>query len=270
MPGLCYGQSKLGYGVRLGSGNDKKISEVIAGSPAEKAGLKVGDKLTNVNKTNVDGLDNTAVVALLAKRDEATIIFERGGTKKNISLKKAPFVAFGIKCLSGNCDNGKGRAKLPGWASLEFEGTFLNGEPAGECSIYKADGSLWYTGNTVHFFPNGTGKKYEKYNDKTFVAEEGEFKDGFLEFGSVFDYSGQELSHGSYTTDERRRFIGGYKAITYRGKKAYLNCADMLSVDSAGNSKCTGWATICEGEPLTGKPLSHAKYIFERDSLCRE
>ena len=64
------------------------VKTVLAGSPAEKAGLKPGDKIKDFADRSVDNLDELAQrAAKRAAGDEITLTIERDGNDKKITLK---------------------------------------------------------------------------------------------------------------------------------------------------------------------------------------
>lgn len=75
------------YGALLQSGTGASDAAVIAGSPADKAGLKTDDVLLEVNGTRIDADHSLAV--LLSQFDPGTTVtlkVLRGGTTKNVSV----------------------------------------------------------------------------------------------------------------------------------------------------------------------------------------
>ena len=81
---------------------------------------------------------------------------------KKFSFKSVMFAGlliFGIglvnsqtkTCVSGNCESGSGRIKLPEYSNRKLQGYFINGTPMGETKIYNSDGSLFYTGPVKDF-----------------------------------------------------------------------------------------------------------------------
>jgi putative serine protease PepD len=76
-------------GVRIGSAANggAKIGQIVAGSPAAKAGLKVGDVITAYNGKTVLGPDTlTAYVTQSHVGDSVTLTIRRAGTTKHITL----------------------------------------------------------------------------------------------------------------------------------------------------------------------------------------
>lgn len=81
---------KFGYqsGALVFSQSGKASLAVIAGSPAESAGLQVGDIIVSINDKNID-LSNTlsSMVSSMKKGDDMRIIFIRNGEKKEVTVK---------------------------------------------------------------------------------------------------------------------------------------------------------------------------------------
>ena len=64
-----------------------KIAQVVAGAPAAKAGLKVGDFITAYDgKTITSADDLTAAVTASKAGETVTVTVKRGGTTKHVSV----------------------------------------------------------------------------------------------------------------------------------------------------------------------------------------
>ena len=76
-------------GVRIASvSGGARITQVVAGSPAAKAGLKVGDVITAFDgKTTSSADDLTAAVTHAKSGDTVTVTVTRGGATKHVSVQ---------------------------------------------------------------------------------------------------------------------------------------------------------------------------------------
>jgi putative serine protease PepD len=86
---IAGGTVKHAYlGVRIESvAGGARITQVVAGSPAAKAGLKVGDVITAFDgKTTSSADDLTAAVTRAKSGDTVTVTVTRGGTTKHLSV----------------------------------------------------------------------------------------------------------------------------------------------------------------------------------------
>jgi putative serine protease PepD len=77
-------------GVQIGdntSGTGAIVGEVKSGSPADSAGLKVGDVITALNGKQIENADDlTALVNTYKPGDKATITVTRNGTSKTLTV----------------------------------------------------------------------------------------------------------------------------------------------------------------------------------------
>jgi putative serine protease PepD len=77
-------------GVQIGdssSGAGAEVGKVVSGSPADKAGLQVGDVVTAIDGKQIQSADDlTALVATYKPGDKATITLTRNGSTKTLSV----------------------------------------------------------------------------------------------------------------------------------------------------------------------------------------
>src|SRR5205823_510034 len=118
----AFAQAPMVYGVIFDSSIAKKVSGVMPGGPADKAGILPGDMITAVNGVTTNGLTNDAIRVALAKQASASVAIMRGGQSKTISMSKAPMDSFGRTCIAGNCETGFGRLQMAGYNNFEYEG----------------------------------------------------------------------------------------------------------------------------------------------------
>jgi len=214
-----FAQAPMVYGVIFDSSTAKKVSAVMSGSPADKAGILPGDMIIAVNGITTNGLTNDAIRAALAKQASASVAIMRGGQSKIISMSKAPMDSFGRTCISGNCETGFGRLRMAGYNNFEYEGQFESGVPKGEFKIYDGRTALLYNGFVKDFLANGAGKAYGK-DDKgaNVIIEEGDYTNGNLYNGIRYNKDGTVLSSGQYEPGPDRKLKSVARMITYRGK----------------------------------------------------
>jgi len=76
----------LGVTIRdAASGSGAQVGQVVAGSPADKAGLKAGDVITAVDGNAVSGADDiTASVGTRSPGEKVTLTIERGGSAQKV------------------------------------------------------------------------------------------------------------------------------------------------------------------------------------------
>jgi S1-C subfamily serine protease len=64
-----------------------KITQIVAGAPAAKAGLKVGDVVTNFDGKTIGSADDLTAAVFQAKPGEkVSVTIQRNGSTKQLSL----------------------------------------------------------------------------------------------------------------------------------------------------------------------------------------
>ena len=66
-----------------------KVEQIVAGSPAEKAGLKVGDKILALNGHRIDTFNALVNEVIMIPNEDAEIVIERGGELLTVIAKVA-------------------------------------------------------------------------------------------------------------------------------------------------------------------------------------
>ena len=78
--GLCWGATT----------NDAIVSELVKDNPAEKAGIKVGDRITKINGHKIKSSDDVSLYIQIEKKNKPiTFTVERNGKTLNIDVKPA-------------------------------------------------------------------------------------------------------------------------------------------------------------------------------------
>ena len=104
------------------------IAKVFEIGPAQKAGVKVDDIWLKINNIVLLGKTNQEIGNILGQlqRDEASFEFLRNGKIVNLKFSRIERDLFFPRCLSGDCNNGKGIYRLENGNTIE--GEFKNGK----------------------------------------------------------------------------------------------------------------------------------------------
>jgi carboxyl-terminal processing protease len=81
----------IGIGTELESaGGHAVVAAVLPDSPADKSGVKAGDRLVKVDGRNVDGLSLLAISHLLhgARNSAVRLTIDRGGRQRDFDMKR--------------------------------------------------------------------------------------------------------------------------------------------------------------------------------------
>jgi putative serine protease PepD len=77
-------------GVGISSSGTAKLTNVVSGAPADKAGLQVGDVITAIDGTKIStGDELRAAIAAKSPGDTVSVTYTRGGTSHTASVKLA-------------------------------------------------------------------------------------------------------------------------------------------------------------------------------------
>ncbi|MBQ9023945.1 MAG: S41 family peptidase [Bacilli bacterium] len=95
LAGTYYG---IGAQIQLIEENKVQIIKIFDGSPAEKAGLKVGDIFVSIDGKSTDGLDANDVASILKsdKVKKSTLIMNRDGKEVEVKVIKANVTLFSV------------------------------------------------------------------------------------------------------------------------------------------------------------------------------
>ncbi len=95
LSGEYYG---IGAQIQWVEENTVKIIKVFDDSPAQKAGLKVGDVFVSIDGKSTDGMDATDIANNLRSESasRATIVVNRNGEKVTLNVEKAKVTLFSV------------------------------------------------------------------------------------------------------------------------------------------------------------------------------
>lgn len=95
LSGTYYG---IGAQIQLVEENKVQIIKIFDGSPAEKAGLKVGDIFVKIDGKSTDGLDASGVAKILRsdKVKKSTLVMNRDSEEIEVEITKANVTLFSV------------------------------------------------------------------------------------------------------------------------------------------------------------------------------
>ena len=96
------------------------IKEVLEGSPAEKAGIKAGDIITEIDGTDVSGMPITEISAMTkgAENTKVNISVLRGTKKHDFNVERK---SIELKYVTGKCDGNIGYIKITEFSQVAAE-----------------------------------------------------------------------------------------------------------------------------------------------------
>jgi hypothetical protein len=200
-------------GLFFDSINHNTVKHVVMGSAADKAMFYMCDKIIKVNNQVVQQKNREDFIKYLSTLpDKINFEVERGDKLLQLSATKTSTETFVNKCVSGNCQNGKGTFTYPNYSS--FIGEFKDGKKVnGTWAFINGD---YYVGNIVINKYEGLGHynfwhikkgQYSAWNEHFY---KGQFKNG--KFDGEGEYKSTEFN-----------YIGTFK----EGKKQGQGCIKL-------------------------------------------
>lgn len=192
-------QAKTGINVELLEGGKSfRANAFSPNSPAEVAGLKVGNVVVAVNGSPINCPDRDCLVKLLAGElaSTVTLTLENGS---EISFEREvinPPFSMGGNCKSGNCQNGECEMT---WQSPVGEGFYIGstkyGLPHGN-GILQSDGTLTaskiYEGEFKFGNFDGKGKGYILFDSEVLGSNLADYE------GNYYDNKPNGLGKATY------------------------------------------------------------------------
>ena len=104
LSGTYYG---IGAQIQLVEENKVQTIKIFDGSPAEKAGLKVGDIFVKIDGKSTDGLDASGVAKILRsdKVKKSTLVMNRDSEEIEVEVTKANVTLFSVSSEMIDEDN---------------------------------------------------------------------------------------------------------------------------------------------------------------------
>jgi regulator of sigma E protease len=102
-----------------------KVESIIAGSPAEKAGIQLGDRIVSFNGHPIDKFDDLVGEVIMVPKERAQIVVERGGEQLTLTAnvaEKLEVDRFGNKYRIGQIGIGSPRPTFEDVSLLEAPG----------------------------------------------------------------------------------------------------------------------------------------------------
>lgn len=241
------------------------VSEVKKGSPAELAGIQVGNEISKIEiDGKTEGLANIPLEWIIKKMKGKIgtncVIYVNETEKKTI--KRANVIGENIEdmqvvanCISGDCMNGYG---VNTKGTEKYEGNFVNGKYQETGKIYK-NGKLVFEGRFLDGKKHGTGVEYAANGNKI----EAIYTNG--KPGNNFKYT---LPNGYTYYEVWQGQLKSYadanmKAITYEdvlaAQKAKTYTSDTKSTSVVTAKPSTSTSVVATPKPSTSTNVVTAK-----------
>ena len=184
------------------------VAVVYAGNAAADAGIRVGDGLLAVGKSDLSQLSTGEVIALLKGGPDGAgynlkiirkIQTTLGEKLKEMELQITPREVLAQACLSGDCKNGTGNL-MHNATGIRMEGAFTEGNFT-KGKVYYKSGRLWMDGTFVSRKMNGVCTDYYDQPGSP-VASKGRFENGVLRDGISSSADGKTVKEGIFDEDE--------------------------------------------------------------------
>ena len=216
-------RSTFGFSYKIKENDAEKyveILEIINNAGAQKAGLRTGDLLEEIDAIQLEGLSNYKIgdiIAAAKKKGTITVKRKNEMAALTLTLKEIPTYI----CLSKSCTEGQVKV-LDVFNFYIYEGEFMSG-------FYNRQGSLTFSGNSKKYGPYHFIKQTGTFEKGTFVTGITQYANAKFEGKAI---SGLPTGEGTYT--ENSGAI--YKGIFSDG---YLMEGVIIATDANGNKKET-------------------------------
>jgi hypothetical protein len=217
----------LGFVFSFDKNGNFAVDFVFEKSPAQLAGLQVGDILTGFNEATLFGKEKIEVLELIKSLPDKNvkIKYQRNGIKKEITLNKADRSSFTNVCLSGNCKNGKGIFQDS--IGNKYDGEFKNGVRVGNGKMYYVSRNVYY-GSWANNMKSGKGK----YSFNSGDEYNGDFKSDLYEGKGEFKWANGDIYNGGWVSGKKsgngklilsngNSYIGDFLESKMNGKGIY-------------------------------------------------
>lgn len=213
-------QNVFGFAYYTNEEDSVIVTQVFKNSPADKAGLKVGDFLNFINDIPFSFKKKEILAKVLndAPNVNNELRFYRAPNVLKTIIQKAPLNSFEFTCISGNCTNGE--CVVESTYGYTIKGKCSDNSISGAAECYLSDGSLYYKGNLLNNKFEGNGTQYAS-NKSIF---EGIFKNGLRNGNGKITYPDNSYLTGSWKEDKIEGNAQYYDANTKQtSNRVYKN-----------------------------------------------
>lgn len=221
------GQNVFGFTYYTNEEDSVIVTGVLKNSPADKAGLKVGDFLNFINDIPLSFKKKELLTKVLSEAPATNneLRFYRAQEVKKTIIHKAPLISFEFTCISGNCINGE--CIVESAFGYTIKGRCTDNTISGAAECYNTDGTLYYKGNMLKNKFEGNGIQYTANK----IKFEGAFKNGLRQGNGKITYptvtltppvSGKKIrlkaTHNSLTPIQNKPATGFIKTARWNRK----------------------------------------------------
>ena len=262
---LSYCQNIFGFSYYTNEEDSVIVTKVFKNSPADKAGLKVGDFLNFINDIPLSFKKKELLTKVLSDAPAMNneLRFYRAPDVKKTNLNKAPLSSFEFSCISGNCSNGD--CVVESTFGYTIKGKCSNNAISGTAECYYNDGALYYKGNLLNNKFDGNGIQYTA--DK--IKFEGNFKNGLRQGNGKITYPDNSYLTGIWKEDKIDGNAQFYNANTkqtsnrvYKNGKLELETkTDVLAENNTGAKPTSTSITNTEINKVKKDPATTLKIL---------
>jgi hypothetical protein len=264
----------LGFAFSFNKNGNFAVDFVFEKSPAQLAGMQVGDILTDFNEATLFGKEKLEVLELLKSLPDnnVKINFQRNGIKKELTLNKADRNTFSNVCLSGNCKNGK--SIFQDSIGNKYDGEFKNGNKEGNGKMYYVSGNM-YNGSWVNNKMDGKGK----FTTKNADVYNGEFKNNDYEGIGEYKWANGDIYNGSWTNGKKsgygkqilangNNYEGNFLDGKMNGRGTYKFASGHVYTGEFKNDQYEGYGELKNIDGTVKKGMWVAS-VFQDDAIAK-
>ena len=224
-----FSQQIFGFSYYTNEEDSVVVTQVYKNSPADKAGLKVGDFLNFINDIPFSFKKKEVLAKVLSETSNTNnkLRFYRTPNVLEVIINKAPLSSFEYTCISGDCQNSD--CVIESTFGFVIKGKCLKGKISGEASMYDENEKLIFKGNVIHNLKQGFGIDYYI---KSNTRYEGQFANGIREGAGKYYLADHSYLQGNWINNKLEGEVSIFNANKeFKEKQTFKDGKKIIDIN---------------------------------------